>query len=111
MPSVDAGQGRLSDFYFIHQNDAERAGELIVDRVRNHIPRRVNLDPVDDIQVLTPMHKGAVGAGRMNACLQEALNQELSITRPREITAHNTYYILQKTTTPEAIADSGFLSQ
>jgi len=42
--------------------------------VRNHITRRFNLDPVDDIQVLTPMHKGAVGAGRMNACLQEALN-------------------------------------
>ena len=53
---------------------AEKAAELIVDLVRNHIPRRFNLDPVDDIQVLTPMHKGAVGAGRMNACLQEALN-------------------------------------
>ena len=74
IPSLESSKDRLSDFYFIHQNDAEKAAELIVDLVRNHIPRRFNLDPVDDIQVLTPMHKGAVGAGRMNACLQEALN-------------------------------------
>ncbi|MTJ94203.1 MAG: ATP-dependent RecD-like DNA helicase [Desulfovibrio sp.] len=74
IPSLESSKDRLSDFYFIHQNDAEKAAELIVDLVRNHIPRRFNLDPVDDIQVLTPMHKGAVGAGRMNASLQEALN-------------------------------------
>ena len=74
IPSLESSKERLSDFYFIHQNDADKAAELIVDLVRNHIPRRFNLDPVDDIQVLTPMHKGAVGAGRMNASLQEALN-------------------------------------
>jgi len=44
------------------------------------------------------------------ACLQEALNQELSITRPREIKANNTYYILKKTKTPVVIAECGFLS-
>ena len=55
IPSLESSKDRLSDFYFIHQNDAEKAAELIVDLVRNHIPRRFNLDPVDDIQVLTPM--------------------------------------------------------
>ena len=74
VPSLESSKERLSDFYFIHQNDPERAADLMVDLVRNHIPRRFGLDPVDDIQVLTPMHKGAVGAGRMNARLQEALN-------------------------------------
>lgn len=43
-------------------------------------------------------------------CLQEALNQELSIARPREIKANNTYYILKKTKTPVVIAECGFLS-
>jgi exodeoxyribonuclease V alpha subunit len=40
------------------------------------------LDPVDDIQVLTPMHKGIVGSGNLNMALQESLNpsQEM-ITR------------------------------
>jgi exodeoxyribonuclease V alpha subunit len=74
VPSLESSREHLSDFYFIHQNDPERAAELMVDLVRNHIPRRFGLDPVNDIQVLTPMHKGAVGAGRMNARLQEALN-------------------------------------
>jgi exodeoxyribonuclease V alpha subunit len=74
VPSLESNKNRLSDFYFIHQNDPEKAAEIMVDLVRNHIPRRFGLNPVDDIQVLTPMHKGAVGAGRMNALLQEALN-------------------------------------
>ena len=65
VPSLESSKDRLSDFYFIHQNDPEKAADLMVDLVRNHIPRRFGLDPVDDIQVLTPMHKGAVGAGHM----------------------------------------------
>ena len=74
VPSLESSKDRLSDFYFIHQNDPEKAADLMIDLVRNHIPRRFGLDPVDDIQVLTPMHKGAVGAGLMNTRLQEALN-------------------------------------
>lgn len=38
IPSLESSKDRLSDFYFIHQNDAEKAAELIVDLVRNHIP-------------------------------------------------------------------------
>ena len=74
IPCLESSKERLSDFYFIHQNDPEKAADLMVDLVKNHIPRRFGLDPVDDIQVLTPMHKGAVGAGQMNTRLQEALN-------------------------------------
>ncbi len=74
VPSLESSRERLSDFYFIHQNDPERVADLIVDLVHLHIPRRFRLDPVDDIQVLTPMHKGVVGAGNLNARLQEVLN-------------------------------------
>ncbi|MDR3358489.1 MAG: ATP-dependent RecD-like DNA helicase [Desulfovibrio sp.] len=74
VPPLESNKNRLSDFYFIHQHDPEKAAGVMVDLVRSHIPRRFGLNPVDDIQVLTPMHKGAVGAGRMNALLQEALN-------------------------------------
>ena len=66
----------LSDFYFIRQEDPERAAAMVVDLVKNHIPRRFHLDPVDDIQVLTPMHKGAAGVLHLNQRLQEALNPE-----------------------------------
>lgn len=74
VPRLESSRDRLSDFYFIHQNNPEKAADMMVELVKNHIPRRFGLDPVDDIQVLTPMHKGAVGAGQMNARLQEALN-------------------------------------
>lgn len=74
VPYLESSRERLSDFYFIRQADPERAAALMVELVTRHIPRRFGLDPVDDVQVLTPMHKGAVGAGRMNALLQDALN-------------------------------------
>ncbi|WP_300124470.1 ATP-dependent RecD-like DNA helicase, partial [Desulfovibrio sp.] len=74
VPLLESSRERLSDFYFIRQDDPERAAALMVELVTRHIPRRFGLDPVDDVQVLTPMHKGAVGAGRMNALLQDALN-------------------------------------
>ncbi|MDP6179360.1 MAG: ATP-binding domain-containing protein, partial [Desulfatiglandales bacterium] len=38
-------------------------------------PKRFAFDPVDDIQILTPMHKGTVGAGNLNVELQKALNE------------------------------------
>lgn len=76
VPVLESSKDRLSDFYFIRQNDPERVADLVVDLVKNHIPRRFHLDPVNDIQVLTPMHKGAVGAANLNQRLQEALNPQ-----------------------------------
>jgi exodeoxyribonuclease V alpha subunit len=74
VPLLESSKDRLSDFYFIHQDDPEKAADIIVDLVCRHIPRRFGLNPVEDIQVLTPMHRGAVGAGHMNTQLQTALN-------------------------------------
>jgi exodeoxyribonuclease V alpha subunit len=45
-----------------------------VDLVSRRLPTRYSFDPVEDIQVLTPMHRGAVGAVQLNAALQAALN-------------------------------------
>jgi exodeoxyribonuclease V alpha subunit len=69
-----AANDAAADFYFIEQEDPERVLDTIVELARNRIPRRFGLDPVDDIQVLTPMHKGTVGATHLNRRLQEALN-------------------------------------
>ena len=63
-----------SDFYFIEQEDPEKVLNLILELNKNRIPQRFGFDPVNDIQVLTPMHRGIVGAGNMNQKLQEALN-------------------------------------
>ncbi len=82
MPNLESSREVLSDFYFIRRPDPETAADLIVDLVKNHIPRRFKLDPFNDIQVLTPMHKGAAGATNLNKRLQEALNPgQQSLTR------------------------------
>ncbi|MDO5483465.1 MAG: ATP-dependent RecD-like DNA helicase [Desulfovibrionaceae bacterium] len=84
VPPLESSRERLSDFYFIRQNEPEKAAEMIIDLVKNHIPRRFGLDPVEDIQVLTPMLKGSVGAASMNALLQEALNPNAQEVRRGE---------------------------
>lgn len=76
MPAFQPEDGRLTDFYFIRQDDPERCADMVADLVRSHIPRRFGLNPVDDVQVLTPMHKGAAGATALNAKLQAALNPQ-----------------------------------
>lgn len=74
IPTFQASSDKLDDFYFIQREDPEHALELIIEMVKDRIPKRFGFDSVDDIQVLTPMHKGSVGAWNLNIKLQEALN-------------------------------------
>jgi exodeoxyribonuclease V alpha subunit len=63
-----------TDFFLFPADDAERAADLIVDLVQNRIPRRFGFDPLEDIQVLSPLHRGAAGVGELNRRLQAAIN-------------------------------------
>ena len=73
LPQTPSGQA-ASDFYFIQQEEPETVLKTILELVCTRIPRRFDFDPLDDIQVLTPMHKGIVGTTNLNAALQKALN-------------------------------------
>jgi len=56
--------------------------KLILEITTERIPKRFGFNPIDDIQVLTPMHKGVVGASNLNTVLQQVLNpREDGITR------------------------------
>ena len=66
----------LSDFYFIEQRDPDRAAARIVELCCEELPAKFGLDPINDIQVLTPMHKGAVGTINLNNLLQKVLNRQ-----------------------------------
>ena len=84
VPSVNANQATdaQNDFYFIEQEDPEKVLDIILELSKNRIPQRFGFDPVDEIQVLTPMHRGVVGAGNLNHQLQAVLNPgEGGITR------------------------------
>jgi len=74
LPSLKSSKEKTDDFYFIDQEDPEEVLKIILELTRERIPRRFGFDPVDDIQVLTPMHRGIVGAGNLNVELQKALN-------------------------------------
>ena len=55
-------------------DDPDSAVPRIIELVKTHIPQRVGLDPIRDIQVLCPMNRGGVGARSLNIELQAALN-------------------------------------
>ena len=64
----------LSEFYFMEQVNPERVVQTVVTLCEREIPQHFRLDPVRDIQVLTPMHRGPVGTLNLNRVLQSALN-------------------------------------
>ncbi|HQA56811.1 MAG TPA: ATP-dependent RecD-like DNA helicase [Acetivibrio sp.] len=66
--------GKNSDFFFIEEEDPEKIVELVRQLCKERLPKYYGVDPVNQIQVLCPMLKGAVGAHNLNAVLQEALN-------------------------------------
>jgi exodeoxyribonuclease V alpha subunit len=63
-----------SDFFIIPVEDGAAARDRVVRLVTERIPRAFGLDPLRDIQVLTPMHKGEAGTESLNRVLQDALN-------------------------------------
>ena len=85
--SINAGQfpniknGLDTDFFFINQEDADEMVKLIIGLVRDRLPKKYGYPP-KEIQVLTPMQRGTVGAGNLNIELQNALNPTgLSLAR------------------------------
>ena len=69
----DTSNGRDTDFFFMKEDDPERAAETVVRLVKERLPRAYRESP-ERIQVLTPMQRGIVGAANLNLALQEALN-------------------------------------
>lgn len=74
LPEWSRERGPLEDFYFIEQDDPEQVLRIILELVCERIPKRFRFDRVEDIQVLSPMHKGVAGTENLNVKLQQALN-------------------------------------
>lgn len=84
----DISNGRQSDFFFMDMEKelrkkgvpspdstelSEEAAGTIVELVKTKLSRYYRLPP-SEIQVLTPMQRGVVGAANLNQALQEAIN-------------------------------------
>ncbi|MDO9263211.1 MAG: ATP-dependent RecD-like DNA helicase, partial [Desulfosalsimonadaceae bacterium] len=68
--TVDTG----AEFYFIEQLTPETVVAAVVDLCARKLPDMFGLHPIEDIQVLTPMHKGLAGTINLNRAIQNALN-------------------------------------
>ncbi len=62
------------DFYFFGEEDPVRAAELVVDIVKDRLPNKFGVDPIDDVQVIAPMYRGPIGVHALNEALQKTLN-------------------------------------
>jgi exodeoxyribonuclease V alpha subunit len=71
MPEIKTAD---TDFYLFAKDEPQEVADLLVDIVKNRAPRKFKLDPLDDIQVLSPMYQGQAGVANLNLLLQEALN-------------------------------------
>jgi len=76
MPECPDYQGSGSDFYRIDCATPELIHDRLLQVTTERIPRRFGLDPVADIQVLTPMNQGSLGTRSLNRALQQHLNTD-----------------------------------
>ena len=90
MPLTQERQGEETDFYFVEAREPEQVLSSIVEVVTKRIPDKFGLDPMRDVQVLTPMNKTALGTQALNAELQQILNPEAGPSVKRFGTVYRT---------------------
>ena len=79
-PKTAAGLEKLEprwDLQFIPEADPTQCLELLRDLIASWIPARLRgIDPIRDVQVLAPMHRGITGIRQINTTLQKRLNPD-----------------------------------
>ena len=74
MPHFEKNNAAGGDFFLFEQSEESEVARWVVDVVASRIPARFGLDPLRDVIVLSPMHRGEAGVGALNEKLQAALN-------------------------------------
>ncbi len=69
-----ADRAAAPDFFFIEESEPENVVAIIQKLCAERVPQRFGFDPMQEVQVLTPMHRGICGAENLNRTLREALN-------------------------------------
>ncbi len=67
-------EGASGDCYFVEADDPEKALALVGKMIKHSIPKKFHFNPMTDIQILTPMQKGELGARNLNVTMQALLN-------------------------------------
>lgn len=78
MPEMNIKEG---DFFLLPAHNSEETLNLVCDLVGRRLPNTYNIDPLSDIQVITPNRKGASGAEALSRAIQEKLNPKTNRTK------------------------------
>jgi len=70
-----------SEFFFIEQSHPESVVEKIIELCTKTLPNQLALTHINEVQVITPMHKGAVGTLNLNQVLQKVMNPDTKTVR------------------------------
>lgn len=65
---------RTNDFFFLKRTGIEQSAYTIVDLYQNRLPKSYGINPISDIQVLSPMKKGIAGTINLNKLIQNSIN-------------------------------------
>lgn len=76
IPSLQ--NNKESDFQFIEAKEPSEVLKIILNLVSKEIPQNYMFDPIDSIQVLSPMKRGLIGSENLNTELQNILNPSTS---------------------------------
>ncbi len=74
MPELGPSNEARNDFYFIEKTEPQEALETILKLVCIRIQNAFGFDPLNDVQILTPMNRGTIGTYNLNVEFQKALN-------------------------------------
>jgi exodeoxyribonuclease V alpha subunit len=71
----------FGDLLFVQEEEPENALSLILELCAEKLPNRYGYDPIRQIQILTPIYKGILGADNLNKMLQDRLNPNALATQ------------------------------
>ncbi|MDO5398020.1 MAG: ATP-dependent RecD-like DNA helicase [bacterium] len=65
---------KTNDFFFLKRTGIEQSAATIVDLYKHRLPKSYGINPISDIQVLSPMKKGVAGTINLNKLIQNSIN-------------------------------------
>ena len=65
---------RESEFFLLEEEDPKQVCDIVGSLCKTRLPRSYSVDPVEDLQIITPMYRGDTGATNLNVVLQDVLN-------------------------------------
>ncbi|MGI8633684.1 MAG: SF1B family DNA helicase RecD2 [Solirubrobacterales bacterium] len=75
-PATTPGPEQERDFFLMAEPDADRAADLVVELATSRLPEHYGVDPLRDIQVLSPIYRGSLGVDELNRRIRDVLNPD-----------------------------------